>query len=78
LFKSPSRPFSYLRVHFKNTLETANAIQGLKVDKAITYLENVVEHKQCIPFRRHNGGVGRTAQAKHFKATQGALKTTRG
>jgi len=62
---------SYLRVHFKNTLETANAIRGLKVEKAITYLENVVEHKQCIPFRRHNGGVGRTAQAKHFKATQG-------
>ncbi|KAH8923616.1 ribosomal protein L22 [Atractiella rhizophila] len=62
---------SYLRVHFKNTLETAAAVNGMRVSKAITYLEDVIEHKQCVPFRRHNGGVGRTAQAKAFKATQG-------
>ncbi|CEG74621.1 Putative 50S ribosomal protein L22 [Rhizopus microsporus] len=62
---------SYLRVHFKNTHEVAVAIQGMKLSKAYAYLNNVKEHKQCIPFRRFNGGVGRTAQAKEFGATQG-------
>ncbi|KAI7872422.1 50S ribosomal protein L22 [Spinellus fusiger] len=62
---------SYLRVHFKNTHEVAVAIQGLKLSKAYSYLNNVTEHKQAIPFRRFNGGVGRTAQAKEFGTTQG-------
>ncbi|KAI9266557.1 50S ribosomal protein L22 [Phascolomyces articulosus] len=62
---------SYLRVHFKNTHEVAAAIKGLKLSKAYSYLQNVTDHKQCIPFRHFNGGVGRTAQAKEFKATQG-------
>ena len=43
----------------------------MKLSKAYAYLNNVKEHKQCIPFRRFNGGVGRTAQAKEFGATQG-------
>lgn len=43
----------------------------MKLQKAYAYLANVQEHKQCIPFRRFNGGVGRTAQAQEFKTTQG-------
>merc|ERR1712060_913725 len=35
------------------------------------YLEDVLEKKQCIPFRRFIGGVGRTPQAKAFKMSQG-------
>ncbi|CAD6567712.1 MAG: 60S ribosomal protein L17 [Cyphobasidiales sp. Tagirdzhanova-0007] len=62
---------SYLRVHFKNTRETAAVLQGMKLSKALTYLADVQAHKQCVPFRRFNGGVGRTAQAKAFKTTQG-------
>jgi ribosomal protein L22 len=46
---------------------------GLKLPKAYAYLSNVAEHKQVIPFRRFNGGVGRASQAKQFKATQGAI-----
>ncbi|KAF9117915.1 60S ribosomal protein L17, partial [Linnemannia schmuckeri] len=30
---------------------------------------DVKEHKQAIPFRRFNGGIGRTAQAKPFGMT---------
>merc|ERR1711992_446135 len=33
--------------------------------------KNVTEQKECVPFRRFNGGVGRCAQAKHWKTTQG-------
>ena len=62
---------SDLRVHFKNTREAAFALRGLDLKKAKKYLENVVDHKECIPFRRYCGGVGRTAQAKAFKASQG-------
>ncbi|KAG5463667.1 MAG: putative 60S ribosomal protein L17, partial [Olpidium bornovanus] len=62
---------SHLRVHFKNTREVAAAISGMKLSKALSYLADVKEHKQCVPFRRFAGGVGRTAQAKAFKTTRG-------
>merc|ERR1712099_185441 len=42
---------------------------GLRSAQA--YLEDVVEKKQCIPFRKYTGCIGRTPQAKAFKMTQG-------
>ena len=60
-----------LRAHFKNTYETARAVKGLNLDKAIKYLENVLEHRDCIPYRRFTGHVGRTTQAKLHGVTQG-------
>lgn len=51
-----------LRVHFKNTRETAQAIKGMHLRKAISYLNDVQKKKQIVPFRRYNGGVGRKAQ----------------
>lgn len=65
---------SSLRVHFKNTRETAQAIKGLHIRKANQYLKDVVNKKRCVPFRRFNGGVGRCAQAKEFKTTQVSSK----
>ncbi|CAL5372983.1 unnamed protein product [Camellia sinensis] len=56
---------SDLRVHFKNTRETAHAIRKLPLSKAKSYLEDVLAHKQAIPFTRFCRGVGRTAQAKN-------------
>ena len=41
----------------------------MKLSKAFTYLGDVQEHKQAIPFRRFHGGIGRTAQAKPFGMT---------
>src|SRR5271170_2994418 len=64
--KSAKTRGSYLRVHFKNTRETAQAINGMTLQKAISYLVNVRQHKQAIPFRRFNGSIGRTAQGKEF------------
>merc|ERR1711924_125237 len=60
-----------LRVHYKNTYNAAQAIKGMGLQSAKTYLEAVLEKKQCIPFRRYIGGVGRTPQAKAFKLSQG-------
>lgn len=60
-----------LRAHYKNTYEVARAIKGWNLKKAIKYMDNVVEHVQIIPFRRYTGGVGRHAQVKEWKHTQG-------
>ena len=54
--------------------EVAAALSGMKLAKAYTYLGDVTEHKQIIPFRRFAGGIGRASQAKQFKATQGTPK----
>eukprot|EP00270_Netrium_digitus_P019909 TRINITY_DN79_c0_g1_i1.p1 TRINITY_DN79_c0_g1~~TRINITY_DN79_c0_g1_i1.p1 ORF type:complete len:197 (-),score=61.50 TRINITY_DN79_c0_g1_i1:173-727(-) len=56
---------SDLRVHFKNTRETAMAIKNMDLVKAKRFLEDVLAFKQAVPFRRFCGGVGRTAQAKN-------------
>ena len=60
-----------LRVHFKNTLETANAIKGMHLKKAIQYLNDVLAHRRCIPYRRFTGHVGRNGQAIEFGVVQG-------
>ena len=62
---------SYLRVHFKNTRETAQAIKKMHIRKANRYLKDVIAKKQIIPFRRFSGGVGRKAQAKAHGCSQG-------
>ena len=56
---------------FQNTREAARTIQKMTLRRAVKFLKNVVDHKECVPFRRFNGGVGRCAQAKQWKATQG-------
>ncbi|ELP90782.1 60S ribosomal protein L17, putative [Entamoeba invadens IP1] len=60
-----------LKVHFKNTLNTAAAIKGMKVTRAQAYLNNVLKRKECVPFRKHNGGVGRSAQTKGMNCAFG-------
>jgi len=60
-----------MRVHFKNTRESAIAIRNMELIKAKRYLEDVLAHKRVIPFRRFCGGVGRTAQAKNENTTTG-------
>jgi len=69
--KSCKAKGSNLRVHFKNTRETASAIRHLPLRRAQRYLKNVVSKKEIVPFRRYNGGVGRKGQAKAFHHSQG-------
>merc|ERR1711959_51987 len=65
---------SDLRVHFKNTRETAQAIKHMKLNDAKKYLEDVIDKKRAIPFRRFCGGVGRTAQAAAAGSTNGQAR----
>merc|ERR1712042_169763 len=62
---------SNLRVSFKNTCETANAIKKMPLGRALRFLKNVIQKKECVPFRVFNGGVGRCAQAKAWGLSQG-------
>merc|ERR1712137_952247 len=64
--KSARARGSYLRVSYKNTRETAQAINGWKLERAVTFLENVKEHREAVPMRRYAGSTGRTAQGKQF------------
>merc|ERR1711935_1044440 len=60
-----------LRAHYKNTYETARACRGLNLNKAIQYMERVLEHTAIIPFRRYTGGPGRHAICKNFNHHNG-------
>mmetsp|Transcript_19889 Transcript_19889/g.53205 ORF Transcript_19889/g.53205 Transcript_19889/m.53205 type:complete len:186 (-) Transcript_19889:46-603(-) len=60
-----------LRVHYKNTYEVGQAIRGRTLQDAQKYLNEVIQKKRCIPFRKYTGCIGRTPQAKEFKHTQG-------
>merc|ERR1712080_405625 len=67
--KSAKAKGSNLRVHFKNTRETAQAIKKMPLHRATKYLKNVIAQKEIIPFRRFMGGVGRHAQANQVHGT---------
>ena len=69
--KSCKSRSKYVRVHFKNTRETAKMIKGMNLRKAQKYLKDVVEHKRCVPFLRFRRGAGRCAQAKQFSSAPG-------
>ncbi|TPX17000.1 uncharacterized protein E0L32_012346 [Thyridium curvatum] len=60
--KSARARGAYLRVSFKNTRETAQAINGWKLQRAVKFLENVQEKKEAVPMRRYAGSTGRCAQ----------------
>jgi len=58
---------SNLKVHFKNTRETAMALKGRTLKNAQQYLNDVLGRKQAVPFRRFVSCIGRKAQGKNFK-----------
>lgn len=40
--------------------EVAAALRTLPLRKAQRYLRDVLRHRQAVPFRKFNGGIGRT------------------
>jgi ribosomal protein L22 len=56
-------------VSFKNTRETAQAINGWKLERALAYLGNVTEKKEAVPMRRYAGSTGRCAQGECIRFT---------
>ncbi|KAB1267941.1 60S ribosomal protein L17 [Camelus dromedarius] len=62
--KSCKSRVSNLRVHFKSTRETAQAVKGAHVRKATKYLKGVTLQKQRVPFCRYSGGAESNAELK--------------
>lgn len=62
---------SDLRVHFKNTHETGAAIRGMTLHRAQRYLQNVIEKKEIVPFRRYKIGVKGKPQCRNWKVPVG-------
>lgn len=40
------------------------AIKGMSLRRAQAFLDNVLAHKEAVPFTRYHGGVGRTGQGE--------------
>lgn len=36
----------------------------MKLQRALAFLENVINHKEAVPMRRYGGSTGRTAQGE--------------
>ena len=47
-----------LKISPKHAVEICNKIRGMRVEKAEAYLEDVIEMKTAVPFKRHNKKVG--------------------
>jgi len=57
------------RVHYKNTRETCAALKGLTLKRAQRFLEDVIAHKDIVPYFRHGGK--HKAQCKKHKSVSG-------
>lgn len=53
-----------VKASFKNTYSTCRAIKGMGVKRAFAYLDNVLNHKEIVPFFKFYKGVGRHSQAR--------------
>ncbi len=62
---------SDLRVHFKNTHEAGAAIKGMTLQRAQKFLQNVIEKKEIVPFRRYKIGVKGKPQCNTWKVPVG-------
>ncbi len=56
------------RAHFKHMREVTHNVRGMRIDKAIIFLEDVLQYKRAIQFTKYTGGIGRHAQGKLVRA----------
>jgi large subunit ribosomal protein L22 len=56
-----------LRIKPKHAREICAVIKGMKVENAKTYLENVIQLKQSVPFRRYKKKMAHKKDLKEFK-----------
>ena len=58
----------------KHAREICTAIKGMLVDRAKTYLEEVIDMKRSVPFRRYNRKVGHRSDQKGWDAGRYPVK----
>jgi len=65
-----------LHISPKHALEVCKAIKGKKVEDAETYLENVLDMKVAIPFKRYKKKVAHRRGLKNWYAGRYPVKAT--
>uniref|UniRef100_A0A7C4W3S3 Large ribosomal subunit protein uL22 n=1 Tax=Geoglobus ahangari TaxID=113653 RepID=A0A7C4W3S3_9EURY len=66
-----------MEISFKHAVEICRAIKGMKIDEAIKYLEEVVEMKRAIPFRKHKKKVPHRRGLEKWYAGRYPTKATK-
>jgi large subunit ribosomal protein L22 len=56
-----------LNMSFKKANEVCHVIRGMKVDKAVAYLERVIKKEDYVPFRRYLKKIGHKKGGKPGK-----------
>ena len=64
-------------VSHKHAREICVAIKDMYLNKAKEYLENVVAHKQPVPYRRYKNEVGHRSELEGFPAGRYPIKAAR-
>ncbi|CAL5973833.1 Ribosomal_protein L17 [Hexamita inflata] len=59
------------QVSYKKTYGVCRAITGMKVERALEYLDNVVAHQEIVPIFKFHGGASRHAQANSWGINSG-------
>lgn len=65
-----------LKISPKHCVEICNALRGMEVSKAKAYLQNVIDMKQAVPFKRHNKKVGHRKGMKGWAAGRYPVKAS--
>jgi large subunit ribosomal protein L22 len=66
-----------LRISPKHAREICNTIKGMKLDKAKTFLEQVIAKKTPVPYRRYNLKVAHRHGAQKFSAGRYPVKAAK-
>ena len=61
----------------KAAREICKAIKGMTIHKSIEFLENVIEKKQAVPYRRHKRNVGHKSSLVGFPAGRYPVKAAK-
>ena len=68
---------SSLKISPKHSVEICSAIRGMEVSKAKAYLNDVIEMKKAVPFKRHNRDVGHRKGMKGWAAGRYPVKASK-
>jgi large subunit ribosomal protein L22 len=66
-----------LKISPKHSVEICNAIRGMYLDEAKEFLEDVIQMRQPVPFRRHNKKVGHKRSLKGWPTGRYPVKASK-
>ena len=66
-----------LKVSPKHCVEICSAIRGMEVAKAKAYLNDVINMKKAVPFKRHNSDVGHRRGMEGWAAGRYPVKASK-